>query len=384
MMSGMQHWLERSRLLLLEACTPFGIRASITKKDNYRAIFTRDAVMAGIAGLAMSDQGIVRGLHSTLSMLMELQGKQGQIPSNFSIKDGKVEKVSFGSLSPKIDSCTWYLIGVGLMIRDGRIEAAEYRESIEQTIWLLDALEYNDKNLVYVPKGGNWADEYIYDGYILYDQLLRAWGLSLLGEVYLNDEWKNKSNTILEITKAKYQDQSSSHFYSSIYPGGTFSAFDLAAHAIAAVVFDGHNDGLSQALDWIDEMFLQQSKLPPVFYPIINAGDKDWDTLSKYYLYSFKNKPYHFHNGGIWWIWLGWLAVGLSLQKKTAMLNRLIELSMSYLDNVENFDFDEYVSSDDMKLNGTKKLCFTAAGISFLQLANSTFDFKFLRASGLS
>jgi hypothetical protein len=28
---------------------------------------------------------------------------------------------------------------------------------------------------LYVPLSGNWADEYITDGYVLYDQLLRVW-----------------------------------------------------------------------------------------------------------------------------------------------------------------------------------------------------------------
>jgi hypothetical protein len=33
--------------------------------------------------------------------------------------------------------------------------------------------EFNNKGLLYVPLSGNWADEYITDGYVLYDQLLR-------------------------------------------------------------------------------------------------------------------------------------------------------------------------------------------------------------------
>jgi hypothetical protein len=32
---------------------------------------------------------------------------------------------------------------------------------------------------LYVPLSGNWADEYITDGYVLYDQLLRVWAFVL-------------------------------------------------------------------------------------------------------------------------------------------------------------------------------------------------------------
>jgi hypothetical protein len=58
---------------------------------------------------------------------------------------------------------------------------------------LLDGIEYNGRHLLYVPAGGNWADEYPFDGYILYDQVLRAWGLRLLGTVANEPAWVAKS-----------------------------------------------------------------------------------------------------------------------------------------------------------------------------------------------
>lgn len=370
-------WKDKAREVLRAACTPWGIRASVTDVDNYGAIFTRDAVMAGIAGILIKDSIVIDGLRSTLRNLTELQGDQGQIPSNYSVKNNEIDRVSYGTLSPKIDSCTWYLIGLGLMIREGHIDKELYKDSIDKTINLLDGIEYNGKHLMYIPKGGNWADEYIYEGYILYDQVLRVWGLSLLGNAFSNALWINKAHAIKSTIKKQFSQEELSHFISSFSPGSTFNYFDLAAHAIAGIVFDKSDSFVNDSMDWIAKTFMDNSQLPTAFYPIISEGDEYWDALSKYYLYRFKNMPHHFHNGGIWWIWLGWLAVSLSKRNKTEALSKLVELSNNYLnENAEAFEFDEYIASDSMEVSGTKKLVYTASGIIFLFLAKEGEDFS--------
>ncbi|MFK7947033.1 MAG: uridine kinase [Saprospiraceae bacterium] len=378
------NWLKQSQHLLRSACTPWGIKASLTNKTNYGAIFTRDAVMSGIAGVLLKDDIIIEGFKNTLLSLKQLQGKQGQIASNFKVKEGQVVEISFGTLSPKIDSCTWYLIGIGILIKEGKIAAEDFKESVEKTIDLLEGLEYNGKHLMYIPKGGNWADEYVYEGYILYDQVLRVWGLSLLASVYDNEDWQAKADSILEVINQSYLDKKSEYFHASFYPGGSFKKFDLAAHTIAGFIFNKNNAAFEQSLDWIMETFIKQDKLPTAFYPVIDENDTDWNILSKYHLFDFKNKPHHYHNGGIWWIWLGWLSVTLSLWNKKDALNQLIETAFKYLDNLEHFDFDEYVAADDLSLHGTKQLCYSATGIIFLSLAKKSFDFSDLKTPEIS
>ena len=60
-------------LELLHALTgPHGIRASLSTTANYDAVFTRDAAMAGIAGLLAGDEQIAAGLVRTLTHLRDL------------------------------------------------------------------------------------------------------------------------------------------------------------------------------------------------------------------------------------------------------------------------------------------------------------------------
>lgn len=373
-------WQVQARDLIRAACTPWGIKASLVKLDNYNAIFTRDAVMSGVVGLLLKDDIIINGLKNTLVQLKKRQGKQGQIPSNFTIGSDQQEKISYGTLSPKIDSCTWYLIGVGLLIKAGRIESQEFEESTEKVVNLLDALEFNGKHLMYIPKGGNWADEYVYDGYILYDQLLRIWGLNLVAEVFDVQSWKDKSNAIKECIVSNYKNENSPHLDASFYPGGRFETFDLAAHTLAAIVMDEKELDLATFFDWIKNAFIDKKRFPPAFYPVISPGDPDWNTLAKFHLFSFKNQPHHYHNGGIWWIWLGWLSIGLSLRNEKNTLIKLSNLTLDFLNNVKEFDFEEYLSADQLIPNGTKKLCYTATGIIFLSLAVNDTDFSILKS----
>ncbi len=374
-----KNWLQKSQKLLQMVCTPEGIKASLTNKDNYGAIFTRDAVMAGIAGTLLEDEIIIEGFRNTLFYLKKLQGNYGQIASNYIIDGGVVDKVSFGILSPKIDACTWYLVGVGLLLKEGRLNKDEFRDSIKKTIGLLNAWEYNGKHLIYTPNGGNWADEYVYSGYTLYDQILRIWGLSLLATVYDVKEWAEKSRAIEECLENYYQDDKRNFYYSSISPGGMFKKFDLAAHALTGIVVQKENVFVDKALDWIFHQFIEKNNLPPAFYPVIDVTDPEWEALRGYHVFDFKNKPHHYHNGGIWWIWLGWLSVALSLRKKDTVMDKLTKSAFSYLNSTENFNFDEYISGDKLALGGTKKLSYTATGIVFLSLATNSFNFSKLK-----
>ena len=64
--------------LLRALCGPHGIHASLASTANCRAIFARDAVMAGIAGLLLDDAVITGGLVHTLEGLRDTQGPEEQ------------------------------------------------------------------------------------------------------------------------------------------------------------------------------------------------------------------------------------------------------------------------------------------------------------------
>jgi hypothetical protein len=360
-------------IALLQALSgPDGIHASLSSTANYRAIFARDAVMAGTAGLLLGDATITRALVRTLEQLRALQGAEGQIASNFEIRPDAPPHVSFGTLAPRIDSATWYLVGIGLAARTGALNADDFRDSAGAVVRLLDAIEYNGRNLLYIPTGGNWADEYIYDGYILYDQVLRAWGLRLLGETYGEARWVAKAAAIGETIDARYwQDpaRAAGRPVASLSPVGAQDMFDLAACSLLALSGVAPRLGAS-SLTWIDDTFLKAGALPPAFFPVIEEADPMWPALRRYHLHAFRNAPHEYHNGGIWPIWLGWLSLALAQDGRADALARLRTLTAARVNVDQPFRFEEFLHGVTGSPGGTAGMAYSATGLVFMQRAH--------------
>jgi hypothetical protein len=238
---------------------------------------------------------------------------------------------------------------------------------------LLNALEYNGRHLIYVPVGGNWADEYIYDGYILYDQVLRAWTLRLAGETFGETAWGDKAEQIELAIEERYWPRGEAdrrYPLAAFTPTVTHDVFDLAACSLLAVA------GIARrltgiALDWIDARFLSRSALPPAFHPVIDETHPSWPALTRYHLHEFRNRPHEYHNGGIWPIWLGWLALGLAHSDRPAPLGRLRTLVSERVRPLETFAFDEYLHGATGAPGGVTHMAYSATGLLFLDLAGS-------------
>ena len=368
-------------LELLHALSgPHGIRASLSTTANYDAVFTRDAAMAGIAGLLAGDEQIAAGLVRTLTHLRDLQGPEGQIASNFLVRPEGRPRVSFGTLAPRIDATTWYLVGIALAARAGVLDPGPFHESARLVVRLLDALEYNGRHLIYVPVGGNWADEYIYDGYILYDQVLRAWALRLSGETFGETAWGDKAAAIELTIEDRYWPRGEAdrrYPLAAFSPTVTHDVFDLAACSLLAV--SGAARRLTGiALDWIDERFLSRAELPPAFHPVIDEAHPNWPALRRYHLHEFRNRPHEYHNGGIWPIWLGWLALGLAHADRPAPLGRLRTSVGKRVGPLETFAFAEYLHGATGTPGGVTHMAYSATGLVFLEVAGSAAQTRLL------
>jgi len=125
------------------------------------------------------------------------------------------------------------------------------------------------------------------------------------------------------------------------------------------------------ALDWIDEQFLSRGTLPPVFHPAIDEAHADWPALRQYHLHDFRNRPHEYHNGGVWPIWLGWLALGLAHTGRAAQLDRLRRLVDDRVRSRTDFAFDEYLHGLTGVPGGVTQMAYSATGVIFLELAGS-------------
>src|SRR4029079_17012901 len=150
----------------------------------------------------------------------------------------------------------------------------------------------------------------------------------------------------------------------------THDVFDLAACSLLAVA--GLVPRLTAiALDWIDERFLERGELPPAFHPVIDESHADWPALRRYHLHEFRNRPHEYHNGGVWPIWLGWLALGFARSGRSDALERLRHAVAERIASRATFAFDEYVHGITSEPGGVTQMAYTATGLVFLANAGA-------------
>jgi Alkaline and neutral invertase len=376
--------------LLQKVASAEGFLASAQNISNYKRVWARDGVICGLAALVSDNENLIDTFSKTLETLAKNQHSNGTIPSNVMIGDGKTE-VSYGGLAGRVDAVTWFIIGV-CQYAYYKKEAAfvvQYKNHIEKCLQLLEAWEFNNKHLLYVPLSGNWADEYITDGYVLYDQLLRVWALKSYNHFVKSDLIATKIEKIIDQIEINYTPNSVGEVYHekayneaniknfmpcSFSPAGYKTQFDAFANSLAIMLNIGSEDFqntiLNYALKLEKDMPLQ---LLPAFWPPITQTDLDWNLLKNNCKYEFRNYPNEFHNGGSWAMVNGFYGLALlTKSKKTAAIQVL--QAINKVNAVENYSFYENFNSETKRPNGVPFCAWSAAATVMLhQSINSNF-----------
>lgn len=314
--------------LLHEASTPYGFVAAVQEHDNYKRIWTRDGVITSVAALLSGDEALIKTAKATLETIFNNQHKFGFMPSNVSPKDSSV---SYGGTSGRADNPSWAVIGLAsyTILTDDNTLWNKYNSEVDRCFAVLESWEFNGKNLVYVPQSGDWADEYIQHGYILFDQLLRVWALKLAFKVSDNKIWMDKALQIEESIKANYWkyesrknvyavnlahqlEQASDDFWlMGFNPARIYKYFDLQANTFCLLLGLGNDNQNQSVINYIKNLYQNKQSMLPSFYPTIQENDADMLELKNNHAYGFRNKPGYFHNGGLWPVWNGWLVAAL-------------------------------------------------------------------------
>ena len=379
--------------LLREATTPWGILASITNETNYRRIWARDSVICGLAGLVAADPKITEGLRQSLIALASAQGKHGEIPSNVQLSNsGEQESLSFGGLCGRVDTVGWWIIGLTqyCLLTEDKTLAKNYLATVEQGLNLLEIWEFNGRGLVYVPQSGDWADEYILRGYILYDQLLRIWALESAANVFERTEWSEQAQCLRQLVEKNYwlnqnpkedlyhehayqlsrqQKGDSKYWEASFSPGGYIRKFDLLANSLVLLLGIGTEEQKASLLSYTQKVAAERPLgLLPSFWEPINQEDQEWYLLEANHKYDFRNWPYEFHNGGLWPAFNGFWGMALVAAQSTDQAKNCLE-SIRQGIALEDWGFYECLHGQSGATSGTKFCSWSAAGLVLLQNA---------------
>lgn len=382
---------------LLEACaTPDGFLATPTDKANYRRIWGRDGCITGLAAILSGDHGLVECCRRTLLTLARYQGRHGEIPSNV---DPTTERVSYGGTAGRVDADLWFVIACGAYWRKSQDEQflQDVLDPLEKVRFVLGAWEFNDRGLLFVPPTGDWADEYVQHGYVLYDQLLYLQALRELSEMhrYLHKtedhRLQDKIARLRHLIPANYWFVDGDELPDDVYhevlyekgraaagcrcgcadywlpffaPTGYGYRFDAFANVLVALLGVG-DDVQNDAVDrFFDRIVPDDTKVVPAFYPVITPTDTAWDDLQMTFSYTFKNAPHEYHNGGLWPMVTGFYVASLAVQGKD-------DRARAYLEGVHRansqvmdggpWSFPEYLHGETHKPGGSSKMAWSAA-----------------------
>ncbi|MDD5150298.1 MAG: glycoside hydrolase 100 family protein [Flavobacterium sp.] len=379
--------------LLQECSSNEGFLASSQNISNYKSVWARDGVICGLAALASGDITLIDTFRKTLETLAKNQHSNGTIPSNV-ITNGDSIEVSYGGLAGRVDAVTWFIIGICqyAYYKKDLAFVAKHNLAIQKCLKLLDAWEFNNKHLVYVPLSGNWADEYITDGYVLYDQLLRVWALKSYNHFANEDEITNKIENITKQIEINFTPNSAGEKYHkkayeevniqdfmpcSFSPAGYKSQFDAFANSLAIMLTIGNEKFHDSILKHFETLKNQMPlQLIPAFWPPIKESDLDWNLIKNNCKYEFRNFPYEFHNGGSWSMVNGFYGLALLSKQKKEEAQILLN-NINNANSVDNFSFYENFNSKTKKPNGIPFCAWSGAATVMLHQSINT-NFKFL------
>jgi len=389
--SGYQKAIE-----LMEKCRcEDGFLASPTKVDNYRRIWARDGCIIGLAALMTGDETLIEGCRKTLHTLAEHQGPHGEIPSNV---DKVSRRVSYGGTAGRVDSDLWFIITCAQYWRVTGDEAFLNRmlDPIEKVYFLLGAWEFNVRGLLYLPLTGDWADEYLHTGYVLFDQLLYLQAqrdlcalrkhvhgsvdhnlqerVSRLQSVLRDNYWLTERDDLPEYVyhevlyekglkaRTRFANKYWAPFFS---PAGYGYRFDTLANVMASLLGIADSRQTDIVDNYIDKEINDGKVLPlPAFHPVIKPTDKDWEELQLTFSYSFKNDPYEYQNGGRWPFITGFYVVDLAKRDEKEKARRYLEAidnANRGKENNSDWLFPEYLHGKTLEAGGTSQMGWSAA-----------------------
>ena len=363
--------------LLHQVSTPNGFLASAENTSNYKRVWARDGVICGLAALASDNEQLIQTFKNTLETLAKNQHEIGTIPSNVLISENKND-ISYGGLAGRVDAVTWFVIGVCqyAFYKSDISFVTKYNSEIEKCLDLLDAWEFNNKHLIYVPLSGNWADEYITDGYVLYDQLLRIWALRNYNYFANSDAVSEKIEKIINQIEINFTPNSVGEKYHerayndvqfqdympcSFSPSGYKTQFDGFANSLVLLLNIGSKEFQNKILNYSVALATETSLgLLPAFWKPIFENDEHWNLLKNNCKYEFRNYPYEFHNGGSWPMVNGFFGLALIAKSETKKAEIILD-KINAANGKNEFSFYENFNTNTQESNGVAYCSWSAA-----------------------
>lgn len=379
-----------------ECCSEHGYLAA-TDPDtagHYRQVWTRDSCITGMAALLTGDSELIDALQHSLEIAAAHQSPHGKIPTTY---DPQIDRVSYGDSVGRIDADLWFVIACGAYFRHTKDDSFfnSMLQHLERVRFLLGAWEFNERDLIYVPIGGDWADQYAHSGYILCDQLLYLQALREFSALHrhmtglIDYHLEEKISRLVRLIRTNYwfatdgipedvyhkdlyekgrkaaPKRAGTHWMPVFSPAGYGYRFDALGNVLATLFGVAQDEHRIAVDDFIDKQIVpHEVMLLPAYAPPISPEDNKWSELQMLYQGKFRNEPYHYQNGGLWPMVTGFYAAALAASGKPELAEKytrgIHEANRREKDG-QLWSFPEYLDGKEFAPGGTRYMAWSAA-----------------------
>lgn len=366
---------QKSIRILKDNSTRFGVLASgyspQAKERNYLSIFGRDASLCSLGMVVSGERGLISSARHSLETLAKYQADNGQIP--FYVKPEKKQS-SFYYLGC-LDSTLWWLIAIKFFSKNTSYNLeVKLKASVKKALNWLACQEHPGFYLLQQNEASDWADLMPRSGFVLYSNALWYW-VKKLYNLKNQQETKDyfnyifgqgcpipkkviQSNHRLKGLLKSLKKEPTAELYRS-FVNYSFCGLEGDVFGnILACLFGLAND---QKVEKIIDYFLKNKANKP--YPVksvirpIRPKAKLWrEYMSKH---GGINKPWQYHNGGLWPFIGGFWVILLSMIDNKLAVKELEALAK--LNQKNNWQFNEWFHGQSARPRGMPKQSWNAA-----------------------
>lgn len=375
----------KSVALLLDNSTIDGFVAASESPQalmrNYYAIFGRDAMICSLAALQSENRHLLLTAKRSLVTLAKNISSHGQIP--FAVD--KQRKINVYRFPQSVDGSVWWLIVFDFYVKKTKDKNFyEQYKNVRQKVvtWLETRQTFS---LIEQGEAADWADEMPRSGFVLYTNALYLWWLNINCHPHRQLAYKSFLYFLTggRVPRAGYEklDKFFPHFRKN--SRRLIKSRDYFLAAISRVSFDDSFDVLGNILAGISGQ-LENNRARKIIKRILTAQANqpypvrvlarpivkpEQGIFESYH----QNKPWYYHNAGVWPMAGGWWVYLLAQVKNplaTAELERLAEVNQK-----NNWQFNEFFHGQTGQALGVKHQSWNAATyiLAYQAVINKTF-----------
>ncbi|RLC38862.1 glycoside hydrolase [Candidatus Falkowbacteria bacterium] len=352
----------RSVELLKKNSNKYGVMAAARTKraidKRYDYIFGRDACICSLGMVASQDKKLITSAKKSLISLAKYQTKLGEIPYSIAPNKGKSLFYYLGS----IDSTLWWLIAMDFYYKysgDKKLRA-ELEHNINKALKWLFYQDQNNCGLLEQGEASDWADDMPSNGMVLYTNALWYKVLDLyryekekelardgLNNIFLPHQANPRRSKYIgkEIHRLKelriLQEAVEDVPYYLHYISYRYASdrCDVYANCLA-ILFNIASPARTRAII----RFLRNAKVSRKYptqalTPPIQSGDIDWREYME--REDCANKPFGYHNGGIWPYIGAFYVMAFKKAGKEVLAQKEMK-NLAEANKVHNWQFNEW------------------------------------------